>query len=197
MQLSPQLRALPARQVAGGLGHSSALEALLRAPPHVAPYHAHKLDLRCTSGAQLRAAPAAVWRSRPHFVPHTASTVLDAHPTAAGACGTPSSSCCVRRCSTCCTQCQPTHARVLLPCNADDPDAAAAAAPSVPPQPAQQPATPAAPFSWTKAWWPVAPLSQLDARKPYPVTMLGHSYVVWFDAPGQQWRVMEDRCPHR
>jgi pheophorbide a oxygenase len=30
-----------------------------------------------------------------------------------------------------------------------------------------------------------------------PVTMLGHTYVVWFDPKGESWRVMEDRCPHR
>lgn len=52
-------------------------------------------------------------------------------------------------------------------------------------------------FCWTKAWWPVAPLHYLDPKKPMPVTMLGHTYVVWFDPKAAAWRVMEDRCPHR
>lgn len=52
-------------------------------------------------------------------------------------------------------------------------------------------------FCWTKAWWPVIPLHYLDPKKPMPVTMLGHTYVVWFEPKAEQWRVMEDRCPHR
>lgn len=52
-------------------------------------------------------------------------------------------------------------------------------------------------FCWTKAWWPVIPLHYLDKKKPMPVTMLGHTYVVWFEPKSEQWRVMEDRCPHR
>jgi pheophorbide a oxygenase len=52
-------------------------------------------------------------------------------------------------------------------------------------------------FCWTKTWWPVIPLHYLDAKKPMPVTMLGHTYVVWFDPKAESWRVMEDRCPHR
>jgi hypothetical protein len=56
-------------------------------------------------------------------------------------------------------------------------------------------------FSWTKHWWPVTPLSYLDPKKPVPVTLLGHTYVVWFDPKAEQgegkWRLMEDRCPHR
>jgi pheophorbide a oxygenase len=63
-------------------------------------------------------------------------------------------------------------------------------------QPQAAPADPKG-FCWTKAWWPVIPLHYLDPKKPMPVTMLGHTYVVWFEPKAQQWRVMEDRCPHR
>jgi pheophorbide a oxygenase len=37
----------------------------------------------------------------------------------------------------------------------------------------------------------------LDKARPYPVTMLGQSYVVWWDAGAAQWRLAQDRCPHR
>eukprot|EP00879_Flechtneria_rotunda_P017557 GHRR01018407.1.p1 GENE.GHRR01018407.1~~GHRR01018407.1.p1 ORF type:complete len:585 (+),score=188.77 GHRR01018407.1:338-2092(+) len=52
-------------------------------------------------------------------------------------------------------------------------------------------------FSWTKQWWPVGIIAEMDKKKPTAVTMLGHTYVVWFDFKAEQWRVMEDRCPHR
>ncbi|WIA30048.1 hypothetical protein OEZ86_000143 [Tetradesmus obliquus] len=51
-------------------------------------------------------------------------------------------------------------------------------------------------FSWTKAWYPVAAVENLDAAKPNKVTLLGKDYVLWADAAGQ-WRCFEDRCPHR
>jgi hypothetical protein len=67
--------------------------------------------------------------------------------------------------------------------------------------PAQQQQQDGSTFSWTKHWWPVTPLSYLDPKKPVPVTLLGHTYVLWFDQKAEQgqgkWRVMEDRCPHR
>eukprot|EP00882_Tetradesmus_deserticola_P014742 GHRQ01015689.1.p3 GENE.GHRQ01015689.1~~GHRQ01015689.1.p3 ORF type:complete len:163 (+),score=33.24 GHRQ01015689.1:547-1035(+) len=51
-------------------------------------------------------------------------------------------------------------------------------------------------FSWTKAWYPVAAVENLDADKPNKCTLLGRDYVLWADAGGA-WRCFEDRCPHR
>jgi phenylpropionate dioxygenase-like ring-hydroxylating dioxygenase large terminal subunit len=74
-----------------------------------------------------------------------------------------------------------------------------ASAPAQQQQAQQQQDSPS--FNWTKHWWPVTPLSYLDPKKPVPVTLLGHTYVVWFDPKAEQgegkWRLMEDRCPHR
>ena len=37
----------------------------------------------------------------------------------------------------------------------------------------------------------------MDKLRPYPVTLLGQEYVIWWDAPAASWRVAQDRCPHR
>lgn len=37
----------------------------------------------------------------------------------------------------------------------------------------------------------------MDKQRPYPVTLLGQAYVVWWDSAASQWRVAQDRCPHR
>jgi pheophorbide a oxygenase len=43
----------------------------------------------------------------------------------------------------------------------------------------------------------VSPEQYLDKAKPMPVTLLGLTYVVWFDPTSASWRLMQDRCPHR
>lgn len=51
-------------------------------------------------------------------------------------------------------------------------------------------------FSWTKQWYPISPLSYLDASCPTPVTLLGKKLVIWKDK-NQKWIVMDDVCPHK
>jgi len=51
-------------------------------------------------------------------------------------------------------------------------------------------------FAWTKQWYPVMLVSDLDAQNPTPHTLLNISMVVWQDGEGN-WGVCEDRCPHR
>jgi hypothetical protein len=46
------------------------------------------------------------------------------------------------------------------------------------------------------ARWPVHVVSLMDERRPHAVTLLGQDYVVWFDAPAQQWRLFKDRWGH-
>ncbi|ACK69420.1 Rieske (2Fe-2S) domain protein [Gloeothece citriformis PCC 7424] len=51
-------------------------------------------------------------------------------------------------------------------------------------------------FSWTKQWYPVMPLSYLDASSPTPITLLGKKLVIWRNER-QKWVVMDDYCPHK
>ncbi len=51
-------------------------------------------------------------------------------------------------------------------------------------------------FAWTKHWYPVMLVSDLDAQNPTPHTLLNISMVVWQDGEGN-WGACEDRCPHR
>jgi len=51
-------------------------------------------------------------------------------------------------------------------------------------------------FAWTKQWYPVMLVSDLDAQNPTPHTLLNISMVVWQDGEGN-WGACEDRCPHR
>lgn len=87
-----------------------------------------------------------------------------------------------------------THAATPPPPEQKTPPASSSGQQRVQPQPGSPESKS---FCWTKAWWPVIPLHYLDPKKPMPVTMLGHTYVVWYDPKGAAWRVMEDRCPHR
>lgn len=41
--------------------------------------------------------------------------------------------------------------------------------------------------------WPVHVVDLMDRSKPHPITLLGQSYVAWWDAPGGQWRLFQDR----
>lgn len=51
-------------------------------------------------------------------------------------------------------------------------------------------------FCWTKQWYPVAIVRDLEASKPTPVKLLGKSLVLWRDAE-EQWQCFADTCPHR
>ena len=51
-------------------------------------------------------------------------------------------------------------------------------------------------FSWSKQWYPVALLNDLDPRRPMVATLLGQDFVLWRDK-NKNWRCFEDRCPHR
>ncbi|WP_107667991.1 Rieske 2Fe-2S domain-containing protein [Cyanothece sp. BG0011] len=51
-------------------------------------------------------------------------------------------------------------------------------------------------FSWSQNWYPISPLSYLDASVPTPVTVLGKKLVIWQNKK-QQWIVMDDQCPHK
>jgi phenylpropionate dioxygenase-like ring-hydroxylating dioxygenase large terminal subunit len=52
-------------------------------------------------------------------------------------------------------------------------------------------------FDWTEAWHPIYEIENLDRRTPTPFTLLGQDLVIWWEPTTQQWRVVEDKCPHR
>jgi nitrite reductase/ring-hydroxylating ferredoxin subunit len=83
------------------------------------------------------------------------------------------------------------------PCRVATPVEVLTTTPEAPPTaaPGSEPAQPPQ-FSWTKAWYPIAAVEHLDPNAPNKVTLLGKDYVLWADAKGD-WKVMEDRCPHR
>uniref|UniRef100_A0A0E0KKF7 Rieske domain-containing protein n=1 Tax=Oryza punctata TaxID=4537 RepID=A0A0E0KKF7_ORYPU len=61
---------------------------------------------------------------------------------------------------------------------------------------AQAPAVGEERFDWLDQWYPVAPVCDLDKRKPHGKMVMGLSVVAWFDGGGE-WRVVDDACPHR
>ena len=52
-------------------------------------------------------------------------------------------------------------------------------------------------FDWFQAWYPMRPVSFLDASAPNEMKVLGKKLVAWLDATTNEWRVLEDSCPHR
>uniref|UniRef100_A0A0E0GV79 Rieske domain-containing protein n=1 Tax=Oryza nivara TaxID=4536 RepID=A0A0E0GV79_ORYNI len=52
-------------------------------------------------------------------------------------------------------------------------------------------------FDWLDQWYPVAPVRDLDKRKPHGKMVMGLRVVAWFDGGGGEWRVVDDACPHR
>jgi len=52
------------------------------------------------------------------------------------------------------------------------------------------------PFNWKKAWYPMAVIEDLDSGRPTRLQLLGEDLVAWKSGDGD-WRVFEDRCPHR
>ena len=51
-------------------------------------------------------------------------------------------------------------------------------------------------FSWTKQWYPVAIVEDLEVSKPTSVKLFGKSLVLWRDA-AEVWQCFADTCPHR
>lgn len=51
-------------------------------------------------------------------------------------------------------------------------------------------------FDFLAAWYPLAPLLDLDPARPTAVQLLGRPFVIW-KPPGQGFRVFLDVCPHR
>ncbi|MDJ0676806.1 MAG: Rieske 2Fe-2S domain-containing protein [Calothrix sp. MO_167.B42] len=51
-------------------------------------------------------------------------------------------------------------------------------------------------FSWTKQWYPVAPINYLEPSHLTPIALLGKKLVIWRDKY-QKWIVMDDTCPHK
>mmetsp|Transcript_48579 Transcript_48579/g.128363 ORF Transcript_48579/g.128363 Transcript_48579/m.128363 type:complete len:553 (+) Transcript_48579:100-1758(+) len=51
-------------------------------------------------------------------------------------------------------------------------------------------------FNWKKAWYPMDVIQDMDAGRPSKLQLLGEKLVAWKDGEGE-WRVFEDRCPHR
>ena len=53
-------------------------------------------------------------------------------------------------------------------------------------------------FSWSRHWYPVAYLKDLDPARPTAFTLLGEDpLVLWWDRQENQWRAFADVCPHR
>ncbi|XP_010519655.1 PREDICTED: protochlorophyllide-dependent translocon component 52, chloroplastic-like isoform X2 [Tarenaya hassleriana] len=52
-------------------------------------------------------------------------------------------------------------------------------------------------FDWYANWYPVMPVCDLDKRAPHGKRVVGLDLVVWWDRNENQWKVMDDTCPHR
>jgi phenylpropionate dioxygenase-like ring-hydroxylating dioxygenase large terminal subunit len=75
----------------------------------------------------------------------------------------------------------------IAPPSADAPTTAS------PPSPAPSSSRPA----YTKAWWPIAALDNLNPAVPNPLELMGEKLVAWKPSPDAAWVVQSDRCPHR
>ncbi len=52
-------------------------------------------------------------------------------------------------------------------------------------------------FDWREAWHPVHYVRHLSRQHPNRFTLLERDLVIWWDRVADQWRVFDDRCPHR
>ncbi|KAK1604847.1 hypothetical protein QYE76_028520 [Lolium multiflorum] len=52
-------------------------------------------------------------------------------------------------------------------------------------------------FDWLDHWYPLAPVCDLDPGAPHGKTVLGLRVVAWHDRAVDEWRVFDDKCPHR
>lgn len=53
------------------------------------------------------------------------------------------------------------------------------------------------PIAWRKHWYPVAMEEFTTKDTPFAFTLLGTKLVIWFDLVAQEWRAVNDKCPHR
>ncbi|KAF5768216.1 putative pheophorbide a oxygenase [Helianthus annuus] len=68
--------------------------------------------------------------------------------------------------------------------------------PAAPPEEETEPDTDEK-FDWFSHWYPLMPVCDLDKRAPHGMKVLGLDVVVWWDKNANQWKVFDDRCPHR
>ncbi|KAI7742895.1 hypothetical protein M8C21_006016 [Ambrosia artemisiifolia] len=52
-------------------------------------------------------------------------------------------------------------------------------------------------FDWFSHWYALMPVCDLDKRAPHGMKVLGLDVVVWWDRNQNEWKVFDDRCPHR
>ncbi|KAJ0852876.1 putative pheophorbide a oxygenase [Helianthus annuus] len=52
-------------------------------------------------------------------------------------------------------------------------------------------------FDWFSHWYPLMPVCDLDKRAPCGKKVMGLDVVVWWDKNENEWKVFDDRCPHR
>ncbi|KAM3234510.1 protochlorophyllide-dependent translocon component 52, chloroplastic isoform X2 [Capsicum annuum] len=52
-------------------------------------------------------------------------------------------------------------------------------------------------FDWYAQWYPIMLLSELNKRRPQGIKVMGIDLVVWWDRNLEEWKVMDDACPHR
>lgn len=52
-------------------------------------------------------------------------------------------------------------------------------------------------FNWYEHWYPVMPICDLDKSRPLGKKILGIDVVIWWDKNENEWKVMDDSCPHR
>ncbi|KAJ0467646.1 putative pheophorbide a oxygenase [Helianthus annuus] len=52
-------------------------------------------------------------------------------------------------------------------------------------------------FDWFSHWYPLMPVCDLDKRAPSGKKVMGLDVVVWWDKNQNEWKVFDDRCPHR
>ncbi|KAF5768230.1 putative pheophorbide a oxygenase [Helianthus annuus] len=52
-------------------------------------------------------------------------------------------------------------------------------------------------FDWFSHWYALSPVDDLDKRAPRAIKAMGLDVVVWWDKNENEWKVFDDRCPHR
>lgn len=52
-------------------------------------------------------------------------------------------------------------------------------------------------FDWQEVWHPIAYVQDLDKTTLKTFTLLDQDLVIWWDPNSENWRVFQDRCPHR
>jgi len=52
-------------------------------------------------------------------------------------------------------------------------------------------------FDCRQVWYPIYYVKDLDKKQPQRFTLIEQDLVIWWDKNQQEWRVFEDKCPHR